>query len=163
MEQLLQHISQLESSCSSLEQLITSSCAGTERLQEEKESLQTENEQLQADNNMLVREIKKMQTEIDRLQTLQSEYDQLQAEKDQLQAEKDQLQAEKDQLETKLKSVVQAAEQQNAQDSEGGEQPADFKAETSASEGQSSNHKQRRNTKKKKETDPNQMQIPFDF
>ena len=140
MEQLLQHISQLESSCSSLEQLITSSCAGTERLQEEKESLQTENEQLQADNNMLVREIKKMQTEIDRLQTLQSEYDrlqiegdQLQAEKDQLQAEKDQLQAEKDQLQTKLKSVMQAAEQQNAKDSEGREQPKDSKAEASAS------------------------------
>ena len=146
MELLLQHISQLETSCSELEQLAASSCAETERLQLEKEQLQTDNEQLQADNNMLIKEIKKMQAEIDRLQT-----------------ENGQLQAENGQLQNRLKSEEQVEEQPTGQESIGLEQPSDSTVESPDSEELSSNQKRRRSTKKKKKTDPNQMQIPFDF
>lgn len=153
MELLLQHISQLETSCSELEQLAASSCDETERLQLEKEQLQTDNEQLQADNNMLIKEIKKMQAEIDRLQ----------AENEQLQAENGQLQAENGQLQNRLKSEEQVEEQPTGQESIGLEQPSDSTVESPDSEEPSSNQKRRRSTKKKKKTDPNQMQIPFDF
>ena len=146
MELLLQHISQLETSCSELEQLAASSCAETERLQLEKEQLLTDNEQLQADNNMLIKEIKKMQAEIDRLQT-----------------ENGQLQAENGQLQNRLKSEEQVEEQPTGKDSIGLEQPSDSTVESPDSEEPSSNQKRRRSTKKKKKTDPNQMQIPFDF
>ena len=134
MEQLLQHISELETSCSALEQMVEAVCAQpseSETVAQQQldiEQLQTENEQLRTDNDMLVREIKKMQAEIDRLQ------------------------AEKLQAEQQVSLSV--------------EPPSDDKTinaqpESETTEKQAASKPKRR--PKKEKTDPNQLQLPFDF
>ena len=146
MKQLLQHISELETSCSALEQMVEAVCAQPSesetvaQQQQDIEQLQTENEQLRTDNDMLVKEVKKMQAEIDRLQ----------AEK--LQAEQQaKLQAE------------QLAEQQVSLSVEppSGDETINAQSESEATEKQPASKPKRRS--KKEKTDPNQLQLPFDF
>lgn len=146
MKQLLQHISELETSCSALEQMVEAVCAQPSesetvaQQQQDIEQLQTENEQLRTDNDMLVKEVKKMQAEIDRLQ----------AEK--LQAEQQaKLQAE------------QLAEQQVSLSAEppSGDETINAQSESEATEKQPASKPKRRS--KKEKTDPNQLQLPFDF
>ena len=146
MKQLLQHISELETSCSALEQMVEAVCAQPSesetvaQQQQDIEQLQTENEQLRTDNDMLVKEVKKMQAEIDRLQ----------AEK--LQAEQQaKLQAE------------QLAEQQVSLSVEppSGDETINAQSESEATEKQPTSKPKRRS--KKEKTDPNQLQLPFDF
>ena len=146
MKQLLQHISELETSCSALEQMVEAVCAQPSesetvaQQQQDIEQLQTENEQLRTDNDMLVKEVKKMQAEIDRLQ----------AEK--LQAEQQaKLQAE------------QLAEQQVSLSVEppSGVETINAQSESETTEKQPASKPKRRS--KKEKTDPNQLQLPFDF
>jgi predicted RNase H-like nuclease (RuvC/YqgF family) len=146
MKQLLQHISELETSCSALEQMVEAVCAQPSesetvaQQQQDIEQLQTENEQLRTDNDMLVKEVKKMQAEIDRLQ----------AEK--LQAEQQaKLQAE------------QLAEQQVSLSVEppSGDETINAQSESETTEKQPASKPKRRS--KKEKTDPNQLQLPFDF
>ena len=146
MKQLLQHISELETSCSALEQMVEAVCAQPSesetvaQQQQDIEQLQTENEQLRTDNDMLVKEVKKMQAEIDRLQ----------AEK--LQAEQQaKLQAE------------QLAEQQVSLSVEppSGDETINVQSESETTEKQPASKPKRRS--KKEKTDPNQLQLPFDF
>ena len=60
MKQLLQHISELETSCSALEQMVEAVCAQPSesetvaQQQQDIEQLQTENEQLRTDNEQQV-------------------------------------------------------------------------------------------------------------
>ena len=135
MEQLLQHIGELETSCSALEQMVEAVCAQpTEsetiaQQQHDIELLQTENEQLRTDNDMLVKEIKKMQAEIDCLKT------------------------EKQQAEQQVPS----SDEQPSSNETVNKQPE--KGETIEKQPAS---KPKRRTKKEK-GDPNQLQLPFDF
>ena len=146
MKQLLQHISELETSCSALEQMVEAVCAQPSesetvaQQQQDIEQLQTENEQLRTDNDMLVKEVKKMQAEIDRLQ-----------------AEK--LQAEQ---QAKLQAK-QLAEQQVSLSVEppSGDETINAQSESEATEKQPASNPKRRS--KKEKTDPNQLQLPFDF
>ncbi len=146
MKQLLQHISELETSCSALEQMVEAVCAQPSesetvaQQQQDIEQLQTENEQLRTDNDMLVKEVKKMQAEIDRLQ------------EEIIQAEQQaKLQAE------------QLAEQQVSLSVEppSGDETINAQSESETTEKQPAGKPKRRS--KKEKTDPNQLQLPFDF
>ena len=146
MKQLLQHISELETSCSALEQMVEAVCAQPSesetvaQQQQDIEQLQTENEQLRTDNDMLVKEVKKMQAEIDRLQ------------------------AEKLQAEQQAKvQAEQLAEQQVSLSVEppSGDETINAQPESEATEKQPTSKPKRRS--KKEKTDPNQLQLPFDF
>lgn len=150
MKQLLQHISELETSCSALEQMVEAVCAQPSesetvaQQQQDIEQLQTENEQLRTDNDMLVKEVKKMQAEIDRLQ------------EEIIQAEQQaKLQAE------------QLAEQQAKQqvslsvEPPSGDETINAQPESETTEKQPAGKPKRRS--KKEKTDPNQLQLPFDF
>lgn len=146
MKQLLQHISELETSCSALEQMVEAVCAQPSesetvaQQQQDIEQLQTENEQLRTDNDMLVKEVKKMQAEIDRLQAEKLQAEQLAK-----------LQAE------------QLAEQQVSLSVEppSGDETIIAQSESETTEKQPASKPKRRS--KKEKTDPNQLQLPFDF